>query len=162
MTSQVNIPALAKSVSSSDNDKSSGFSQTLKLGYYFNQNNRVMAFYQNCNADDAKVSMYGAGYDYLIGESAFQPFIGVFVGQSSLDDSKNNFDATATNYGAQVGLSYTFSQNISLEVGYRFIKSDMQQSNSYSDTAYGYATTLKETAKVDTFTNMFVGINYKF
>lgn len=162
VTSNVNVPALAQSNSSSLSDKSSGLSEILKLGYNLNTNNRVMAFYQNSSAEDAKVSMYGVGYDYLIGESSFQPFVGVFAGRSSVNDSKNNLDASAMSYGAQVGISYTFNANISLESGYRFMKSNMEQSASYNDTAYGYPATLKETAKVDTCTNMFVGVNYKF
>ncbi|MCX6077524.1 MAG: outer membrane beta-barrel protein [Campylobacterales bacterium] len=162
VTNNVNVPALAKSNSSSLSDTSSGFSQTLKLGYMFNANNSAMVFYQNSSAEDIKVSMYGVGYDYLIGESSFQPFLGVFAGRSSINDSKNNLDASAINYGAQVGVSYILNANISLEAGYRFMKSNMEQSASYSDTAYGYPATLKETAKVDKLTNMFVGVNYKF
>ncbi len=161
LSSELLVDPYTKGSISSDTQES-GFSQTLKLGYMFNANNRAIAFYQNSSAEDVKVSMYGVGYDYLIGESSFQPFVGVFAGRSSVNDSKNDLDASGMSYGVQAGVSYALNTDISLEAGYRFMKANMEQSASYNDTAYGYPATLKETAKVDTLTNMFVGVKYKF
>jgi len=157
-------PSTKSAVSS--NNKSSGNAQTLKIGYHIDPNSRVMAFYQNMSADNAKGSTYGIGYDYLIGENAIKPFIGVFAGHNTLEisskDSRTNSDVSGMGYGAQVGVNYTFNTNVSFEAGYRYMKLNSDQSATYNDTLYGSSATLTETVKVDKITNLFVGVNYTF
>ncbi|MBV5349031.1 hypothetical protein JZU61_05190 [bacterium] len=61
------LKASALGISAEDNDD--GGSQTVKMGYYLDQNNRASAFYQNVNVDNGDGAMYGVGYDYLIGDN---------------------------------------------------------------------------------------------
>jgi len=131
-----------------------GGSQTLKLGYYFDNNNRVSLFYQNINADGANMSNSGVGYDYLIGEHDFKPFVGFMVGYGSYDVDDLPINIAGTTYGAQIGLNYTAYKGLSLEVGYRYLKSNME------DTITGVGGSA--TFEIDPLSNWFLGANYKF
>ena len=155
--------------SGSFSNKKSGNAQTLKIGYPIDSNSRVMAFYQNMSADNAKGSTYGIGYDYLIGDNEIKPFVGVFAGRNTLkissQDGRTDSDISGMGYGAQAGVNYTYTKNVSFEAGYRYMKLNSEQTVTYSGpevTYLGYDGTLTRTVKVDKITNLFVGVNYKF
>ena len=131
-----------------------GGSQTLKVGYYFDENNRASAFFQNVNVDGGEGRTYGLGYDYLIGNNEFKPFIGLLLGHGSIAIDGTSVDIAGMTYGAQIGLNYSFNENISAELGYRYMKSNMEDSISGPG---GTAT-----FEVDTIKNLFLGVNYKF
>ena len=131
------------------------YAQTAKVGYYFDNNSRINAFYQHYNSSQNSTGhAYGFNYDYLIGESALKPFIGGMVGYSKYLQSDVGLDIklNGTFIGADVGLNYAFGENISLEGGYRYIWSN----------AHGTFADSTSEAKVDTMKNWFVGANYKF
>lgn len=139
---------------SSSTVKDDGGSQTYKIGYYLNQNNRMSAFYQHVNVDGGSSSSYGLGYDYLIGNNAFKPFVGILVGHGSLKVDGTTVDITGMLYGVQAGLDYAFNENFSAEAGYSYMKSNMEDSISGPG---GIAT-----FEIDPIKNWFVGVNYKF
>ena len=130
-----------------------GSSQTLKVGYYLNSNNRVNAFVQRINLDEAKAYSYGIGYDYLIGSNDFKPFVGVFAGRNTVDFDEGD-DTSGTIYGAQIGLNYAINANFSAEAGYRYMGSTID--DSYTEDGG------RGNDKIDSMNNWFVGINYKF
>lgn len=139
-----------------ESEKSHGSSETFKVGYYLNDNNRINGFYHKINGSDAKV--YGAGYDYLIGDTVLKPFIGGMVGYSSFKDDGDNI-TPATNlrgniFGFQAGIDYTINKNISIEAGGRYLKSYATQTINDAGTDI--------TFKVDPMHNLFIGANYKF
>ncbi len=132
-----------------------GGSQTLKVGYYVDKNNRIVASFQNVNVDGGKARNYSIGYDYLIGNNAFKPFVGVFAGYGSLTvDSVSSLDIAGGVLGAQMGLNYAISENFSAEVGYRYMKSSMDDSISGPGGTAAF--------EVDPIKNWFIGVNYKF
>ncbi len=139
-----------------ESEKSHGSSETVKVGYYLNQNNRINGFYHKINGTDAKV--YGVGYDYLFGDSSFKPFIGILAGSSNFKD--NGDDTTPmTNlhgniYGLQAGINYSINNQISIEAGARYLKSYASQTinDSGDDLIF----------KIDPIHNVFIGANYKF
>ena len=130
---------------------------TLKAGYYFNQNNRVYAFYQyvDPNVDNASFKQYGVGYDYLIGEGPLKPFVGAMIGRanSKVNNIHDNFDISGTLVGVQGGVSYSFNSNVSIEAGYRYI--DYTGADAYEsvDGVNVEATSAQ---------NWFAGLNFKF
>ena len=79
----------ASAMGISETDKGDGSSQTVKVGYYLDKNSRISAFLQNANATtekenlSVKTHIYGVGYDYLIGNNAFKPFVGAMLGHGS-------------------------------------------------------------------------------
>ncbi len=131
-----------------------GGSQTLKVGYYFDENNRANAYYQNINMDGGDANRYGVGYDYLIGDNVFKPYVGISLGNGSIKVDETTVDVAGITYGAQVGLNYAINENFSAEVGYCYMKTNMEDSISGPG---GTAT-----FEIDTIKNWFLGINYKF
>ena len=138
----------------SETGSDDGGSQTFKLGYYFDTNNRASVFYQNINADGADASNVGIGYDYLIGDNDLKPFVGLMLGHGSFNLDDFPVDIAGMTYGAQFGLNYTVQEGLSFEAGYRYLRSSMEDSIS------GPGGTAK--VEINPLTNWFVGANYKF
>lgn len=139
-----------------ESEKSHGSSETFKVGYYLNKNNRINGFCHKINGSDANV--YGAGYDYLFGDNSFKPFLGAIVGYSRFVDDGDDItpatDIRGSIFGFQAGINYTINKNISLDVGARYIKSYATQTVNDAGTDV--------TFKVDPMCNLFIGANYKF
>ena len=140
--------------------KDDGGSQTLKVGYYFNSNNRIAAFYQNINIEDGNGDISGIGYDYLIGDHELKPFAGVMAGYGSMDDDYFGFDISGAFIGAQLGINYAFNDNISIEAGYRYMKTNMNDTVAVIVIDLGEIRDLD--IEIDTLKNWFIGANYKF
>jgi opacity protein-like surface antigen len=140
--------------SSAGSVKDDGGSQTLKVGYYIDKNNRVAGFYQHVNAEDGSVGMYGVGYDYLIGDNAFKPFIGAMLGYGSFKVDNTPVNISGAVFGIQAGLNYSFNENFSAEAGYRYMKSNMEDSFSGIGGTANF--------EIDPIKNWFIGANYKF
>jgi len=146
--------ATAPSIGYSSSITDDGGSQTLKVGYYFDKNSRTSAFYQHLNVEDGSGSFYGIGYDYLIGDNAFKPFIGAIAGYGSVNVDSVDVAIKGSFFGAQAGLNYSITDNFSAEAGYRYMKANMD------DTIVVSGRNL--TFELDTIKNWFIGANYKF
>ncbi len=136
----------------SDGDKFTNKSGAygLSVGYYVNDNIRTYGFYQHLNRGDfaQPTKAYGAGADYLIGDSNLKPFIGAIVGYSTYKDGTYKQDGLA--YGGQIGIDYKVTSTISVDAGYRYLISDSKHtSGSYVE-------------EVTSFQSFFAGANYKF
>lgn len=135
----------------------SGPAYTFKAGYYFNDNSRLYAFYQYVDTDvsSASLKQYGAGYDYMIGENAFKPFIGILAGQinSKVDNTLDKFDISGNFVGAQAGISYALNTNWSVEGGYRYL--------DYSNVD-GLESVDNVNVESDSAQSWFAGLNFKF
>lgn len=146
------LTASAMGVSATEKDD--GGSQTLKVGYYLDKNSRASAFFHNVNTDGGTTRSYGVGYDYLIGDNAFKPFVGAIVGYGSAKVDDTNINLAGLIYGAQAGLNYALNENFSVEAGYRYMKSKMDD----TITVLGVDVKLE----ADPVQTWFVGANYKF
>ena len=161
MKTSVTFTGYGSASASSDDD---GGSQTLKVGYYLDKNNRVSASFQNINVDNGDARTYNVGYDYLIGDNDFKPFIGVLAGYGSATSDGydvlggKSIDVNGAIFGIQVGLNYAINENFSAEAGYRYIKSNMEDTISGVYSGYDYSAKLE----IDTIKNLFFGVNYKF
>ena len=144
------VSARGTSATTSESDGS----QTLKVGYYLDTHNRIDAFYQHINIDDGKAYTTGIGYDYLIGENKFKPFVGAILGYGSAKDDAGTLNISGTIYGAQAGLNYSINDNFSVEAGYRYMKSNMDDDIVVSGVNFN--------VEIDPISNWFVGVNYKF
>lgn len=125
--------------------------QTLKLGYYLNNNIRAYGFFQM-----GEVDAYGAGCDYLFGDEKLKPFIGIVAGKTKLDAMDG------MSYGGQVGINYNFMDNFSLEAGYKYLKTNADTTHLSSDTYLGDPATLTQTIEIESIKNIYIGINYIF
>ena len=126
----------------------------IKDTYYLNSNSRPYLEYQNIDSTDVIAGATTVGYDYLIRSADVKPFIGAMLGFSSyiLDDHSVNLANTI--YGAQAGINYTLDKKVSLDAGYRFIKSSMNESIVLSNTSVNL--------ELDNISNLYFGINYNF
>lgn len=130
-------------------------SYTFKTGYYLDANNRVYASYQYIDIDETDAGIYSVGYDYLIGATnATKPFIGAFVGYGTIEDNEMGMDLSGAVFGAQIGVKIALNDNFSLETGFRYMKTNMDDSMNI----YGVDVDLE----VDDVKNLFFGMNYKF
>lgn len=127
-------------------------SQTLKAGYYLSLNSRVNGFYQhhNTSLESTNGCLYGIGFDYLIGKEAMKPFIGVLAGYSKYSQTDLHMDGGFI--GSVIGINYALGNDVSLEGGYRYMKSN----------ARGTFNSSGSEAEINHLTNWFVGANYKF
>lgn len=152
-STKFDMKASAGGVSAEDSDD--GGSLTLKLGYYYDKNSRTYISYQNINVDDGDAYYAGIGYDYLIGDNDIKPFIGGFVGYGSSEvDAMSELDISGAVFGVQAGVNYAVNENFSVEAGYRYMKSNMEDTT----TVLGVDVKLE----IDPISNWFVGVNYKF
>lgn len=144
------------SLSYTESEKSHGSSETFKMGYYLNQHNRINGFYHKINGTDAKV--YGVGYDYLFGNGAWKPFLGILAGYSRFkddgDDSTPTTNLHGNVFGIQAGVKYSVNNHISIEAGARYLKSYANQTINDSGNDVNF--------KIDPIHNLFIGANYTF
>jgi opacity protein-like surface antigen len=126
-------------------------SKTFKAGYYVSRGGRTNIYYQRSDTmDDTKGYLYGVGYDYLIGSYPLKPYLGVLLGYSRYTQPDVTVDGGFV--GVNMGLNYAFSENFSLEAGYRYM---------FSNASGDFAASLSK-AKADSLTNWYLGANYKF
>ncbi len=154
----VAVPAVSYYESGKESDD--GTSGTLKVGYYLNSNNRVYASVHVSNMDYTDTRNFGVGYDYLIGDNAFKPFVGLMMDyiNNEIGEDGVTIDVDGMYYGGQLGVNYAINNNFSLEAGYRYMKSNADYSLSKD---FG-GIVVTENVELDYMSNWFVGVNYKF
>lgn len=137
-----------------ENLKNKSASYGINLGYYFNANNRAYAFYQYISKGDyaSHTNAYGAGYDYLFGDSSLKPFVGALIGYSTFRNG--DFNPKGMAYGGQIGVNYKITDNFSMDTGYRYLISDSESVETTPTTVF--------TSEGVSFQSFFLGANYKF
>jgi Outer membrane protein beta-barrel domain len=164
-TSNVSGTVGAVSINRSDSGDGTGGAQALKVGYYFNDNNRAYISLHRFNTEsNLKISLYKASYDYLIGSEALKPFVGASLGSYSYKVSgfgsyltQDSLEAKGIAYGAQVGLLYKISKNIDAQFSYSYLKTTGSDSSTYKSAP---AVTAK--LENDKLTSWQFGLNYRF
>ena len=151
-TAEATITSTGLGINESEDDD--GGSQTLKFGHYYNDQNRAYLFFHNINAEDADFNMLGIGYDYLMGENDLKPFVGVMLGYGRYDLNDYNFEIDGAVYGVQAGVNYEINKNFSLDAGYRFLKSTLNETYRDGASDADFA--------IDDFRNWYIGLNYSF
>ncbi|WP_394229717.1 outer membrane beta-barrel protein [Shewanella colwelliana] len=137
----------------------------LRAGAYLNDNNRVYGTY-SYNSDDAtRQQSLLMSYDYLVAldaNSKINWFIGASAGMNHISpdaaeySSKNRFV-----WGGQTGLMYKINDNVSTEIGYRYLKQDFEASGSYGEpTPMG--TGFTEQASLNDSQQLYLSVDYRF
>lgn len=130
----------------------------LRAGVFLNDNNRVYGTYSYNSDDASRQQSFMVSYDYLIGLDASNKlnwFVGATAGTNHVNmdieglDSSNRFV-----WGGQTGLMYKLSDNISTEVGYRYLK------QSY-DIAHSDETSLTSISLNDS-QQLYLSLDYRF
>jgi hypothetical protein len=139
--------------------------EAIKVGKYFEYGRIYGSFsYQN-EKDDISSYSYGLGYDYLFrNKSDFTPFIGLNASYSKAkiddDDAKvlSLDKPKGFNYGAEVGFLYAMSKNVELEIGARYMISNVDESFTYDDGISKINVKMEN----DRIIQYYLGLNYKF
>ena len=137
----------------------------IKVGKYFDYG-RIYGnlSYQN-KKDDLSSYTFGLGYDYLFkNKSAVTPFIGLNASYSKAKYDNDYAKAyeidkpKGFNYGPEAGLLYSVTKNTELEIGVRYMISDVK------DTGLTYDAGDQINAKIEAekIIQYYVGLNYKF
>ena len=159
------IPSLGIDTSGTYKETINSTYEGIKVGKYF-EFGRVYGnlAYQN-KKDDLSSYTFGLGYDYLIkNKSDFTPFIGLNASYSKakwdLDEAKQlSLDKPkGFNYGPEAGLLYSLTKNTELEIGVRYLISDVKDTFSINN-GTDKAEIKLEAEKVIQY---YVGVNYKF
>lgn len=160
-----NIPSLGYNTSGTDKDTIDSTYEGIKVGKYFEFGRVYGNFaYQN-KKDDLSSYTFGLGYDYLFkNKSDFIPFIGLNVSYSkakwSFEDAKilSLDKPDGFNYGPEAGFIYSLTKNTELEMGVRYMISDVKDTFSIDD-GTNSASIKIESEKIIQY---YVGLNYKF
>ncbi len=152
-------------VSVTADGETTGGTQALKAGYYFNDNNRLYASIHRFNeSSEVDVSWYKVSYDYLIGNGALKPYVGVNIGNFSYKESglgtflnKDSLETSGMSYGVQAGLNYKISKNFDAELSYTYSKANGDDSSTYRANS---AITVK--VEADKVSSWQIGLNYRF
>lgn len=118
----------AGSIILANSQKEDGYNLELKAGYKYSDKLQFSLNYQRVTLDDVFENNFYAEADYLFeGYKEFTPFIGVNLGYSELEYSKEPMNTTDNNYvsgswlvGARAGIFYPLANNIDLNAEYMF------------------------------------------
>jgi|GEM_PF-962266 len=148
---------LNASDSGSDSSNSNATAIELKVGYYFNGNNRINVAVDKAKFDGVDSFSSTVGYDYLYGTSVLKPFIGVFGNFSQFKpDGGSSFNGAYA--GGQIGINYAVNEHVSVEIGGQY----MVGSAKYSETIVSGTDTNSQSVDIKSKSNFFIGANYKF
>jgi len=139
--------------------------EAIKVGKYFDYGRIYGSIaYQN-KKETMSSYTYGLGYDYLFrNKSDFTPFIGVNTSYSTAKIDDNDAKELSIdkpkgfNYGPEAGLLYAITKNTELEVGVRYMISNVDDTSTVDDS--GTKVNLK--MEDDRFIQYYLGLNYKF
>lgn len=142
-----------------ENDKNSINStyEALKIGKYFEFGRVYGSLGKQNEKDDFSSYTIGLSYDYLLkNTSAWTPFLGINASytKGKIDDEDINIKPKGFNYGAETGLIYAVSKNTELEVGIRYLFSNVDDSFSYDG--------MDGKIEGDHVIQYYLGLNYKF
>ncbi len=135
-----------------------------KVGTITNNNRFTIATGKKLDTMGMQYSSTTLGYDRLLGLYAgYIPFAGVHIGKGKIEDElfgNKNMDE----YGMQAGIMKNINKNLQFEIGMIItIFSDeikaTNRSGTYQDNSF---TNLNGTRKIENFSGIYTGLNYKF
>lgn len=140
----------------------------LRTGVYLNDQNRVYGTYSYNSDDFTKQQSLLMSYDYLVslGDSnKLNWFIGATAGinhvspETSMVSSNNNFV-----WGGQTGLMYKINDQLSAEIGYRYLKQDYDVSHFESaiSPAAGTGPGVQTNVSLNNSQQVYLGVDYRF
>lgn len=139
----------------------------VRVGAYLNDNNRIYSTYSYNSDDYSKQQSVLMSYDYLVGLGASNKlnwFIGASAGVNHTSPSTDQI-SSSNNFvwGGQTGLMYKINDNLSTEIGYRYLKQDLNETNQYSITqGMGGITNVTVNNSLNDSQQLYLGVDYRF
>lgn len=151
--------------SESETSKLNATYEALKVGKYFEYGRVYGSLGKQNEKDDFSSYSLGLGYDYMFkNKSDFTPFLGVNASytKGKIDDADLALmgmdKLKGFNYGIEAGIVYAATKNIELEIGARYMKSNVDSSFSISDGVNSFNAKIEG----DNIIQYYLGLNYKF
>lgn len=150
-------------VTDTSKDTTNATYEAIKVGKYFEYGRVYGTLGKQNEKDNISSTSLGLGYDYLFrNKSEFTPFIGINASytKGKIDDADLKLlsmdKPKGFNYGLEAGLVYAVAKSVELEVGVRYMLSNVEDTFSMASPAVS--------AKIETenVTQYYVGLNYKF
>lgn len=159
------IPAVSINISGEEKDSTKATYEALKVGKYFEYGRVYGTIGKQNKKDDFSSYSLGVGYDYMFkNKSDFTPFLGVNASytKAKIDDEVIEIlsldKPKGFSYGIEAGFVYAATKNIELEMGVRYMKSNIDESFSISDGTNSANIKIE----AENITQYYVGLNYKF
>ncbi|NRD75626.1 porin family protein [Shewanella sp. VB17] len=133
-----------------------------RAGAYLNDENRLYGTYSYNTDDGSDQQSLLLSYDYLIhlnDSNSLNLFVGATVGTNhyspDADDisSSNNFV-----WGGQTGLMYRITDSLSTEIGYRYLKQDVSDTEQWKESNINY----EGTVSLDNSQQVYLAVDYRF
>jgi len=147
----------------SDEDTALG----LKAGVILHKDHRISLNYTEYDPSkhgvDLDLDVITLNYDYLFNMSDnFTPFIGVHLGQAEMETL--GYDDTSLVHGLQGGVIYSVTNNVAVEFGLSYSRTDVKPTTPTASGSYGSLTLTNASAYVEAedMTKAYVGLNYRF
>ncbi|AQS38372.1 opacity protein [Shewanella psychrophila] len=128
----------------------------LRGGAYLNDNNRVYGTYSYYSDYSSRQQSFLVSYDYLIGLNASKSlnwFVGATAGVNHFSPKTDELNAkNHFTWGGQTGLMYKITNNISTEIGYRYLKQEQNLSTNKNEPTYN----------LDNSQQVYLAVDYRF
>ncbi|GIU19583.1 PhoP/Q and low Mg2+ inducible outer membrane protein H1 [Shewanella sp. c952] len=138
----------------------------LRAGVYLNDNNRVYGTYSYNSDDFSKQQSFLMSYDYLVGlgdSNKLNWFIGATAGMNHISPDASTLDSKNTFvWGGQTGIMYKINDNLSTEIGYRYLKQDYEENLGPEAVPYNGAVVGTETASLNDSQQLYLSVDYRF
>ena len=147
----------------SEKDTVNATYEAIKFGKYFEYGRVSASLSKQNEKDDLSSYSLGLGYDYMFkNKSEFTPFLGLNASytKAKIDDAELALMGVdkpkGFNYGVQAGIVYAASKNVELEMGARYMISNVK--DTFSSTAPAVSLKIES----ENIIQYYVGLNYKF
>ena len=135
----------------------------IKVGKYFEYGRVYGTLSKQNEKDDLSSVSLGLGYDYMFkNKSEFTPFLGLNASytKAKVDDADVALlgmdKPKGFNYGIEAGVVYAVTKNVELELGARYMISNVE--DKFNSVAPAVSAKLES----ESSTQYYLGLNYKF
>lgn len=159
------VPSASINIDVEEKDTTKATYEALKVGKYFEYGRVYGTLSKQNEKDDFSSYTLGIAYDYMFkNKSDFTPFLGVNASYTKAKIDGEIYDILSLdkpkgfNYGIEAGVVYSMNKNLELEMGIRYMKSNIDESFSISDGTNSANIKIE----AENITQYYLGLNYKF
>lgn len=149
----VELGGMYTNTSGSSSNSNNTIYEAIKVGHYFTYGRAGMAVGHGNSHNGLETNYLGGLYDYMFyNDTKFTPFVGAVLAysKSTIKDPNFTVNATGFSYGPDAGLTYEINREFDLEIGARYLASNISGNDAQT------------IVDIDNITQYYVGLNYAF